>query len=92
MGAPVKGNTMLNYFGVGKQYLDCLVEKNTLRKGLFSPGMHLPVLIESELPEPPDVYYVLAWNFKTEILANNKPLLDRGVEFFFPVDPDRTPA
>lgn len=92
MGAPVKGNTMLNYFGVGKQYLDCLVEKNTLRKGLFSPGMHLPVLIEEELPSPPDVYYVLAWNFKNEILANNKHLLDRGVEFFFPVDPDKVAA
>jgi SAM-dependent methyltransferase len=92
MGAPVKGNTMLNYFGVGKQYLDCLVEKNTLRKGLISPGMHLPVLIEEELPSPPDVYYVLAWNFKNEILANNKHLLDRGVEFFFPVDPDKVTA
>ena len=85
MGAPVKGNTLLNYFGVGKNYLDCLVEKNTLRKGLVSPGMHLPVLMEDELPAPPDVYYVLAWNFKKEILANNQHLLERGVEFYFPV-------
>jgi hypothetical protein len=30
---------------------------------------------------------VLAWNFKTEILANNKELLDRGIEFYFPIDP-----
>lgn len=87
MGAPVKGNTMLNYFGVGTQYLDYLVEKNTLRRGLYSPGMHIPVVIENELPEVPDIYYVLAWNFKKEILANNQPLLDRGVEFFFPVNP-----
>ena len=86
MGAPVKGNTLLNYFGVGKNHLDCLVEKNTLRKGLISPGMHLPVLIESELTTTPDVYYVLAWNFKKEILANNKHLIDKGVEFYFPVD------
>jgi len=86
MGAPVKGNTLLNYFGVGKNYLDCLVEKNTLRKGLISPGMHLPVLIESELTTTPDVYYVLAWNFKKEILANNKLLIEKGVEFYFPVD------
>lgn len=86
MGAPVKGNTLLNYFGVGKNHLDCLVEKNTLRKGLISPGMHLPVLIESELTTTPDVYYVLAWNFKKEILANNKHLIDKGIEFYFPVD------
>ena len=53
MGAPVKGNTLLNYFGIGKQFLDCLVEKNELRRGLFSPGTHLPILIEKEI-QPPD--------------------------------------
>ncbi|HEV7225873.1 MAG TPA: class I SAM-dependent methyltransferase [Pirellulales bacterium] len=87
MGAPVKGNTLLNYFGIGKQYLDCLVEKNELRRGLFSPGQHLPIAIERELAAPPDIYYVLAWNFKQEILANNRRLIDQGVEFFFPVNP-----
>lgn len=92
MGAPVKGNTLLNYFGIGRQYLDCLVEKNRLRKGLYSPGMHLPVVMEDELPSPPDLYYVLAWNFKKEILANNKALVGKGVEFYFPVDPDRGDA
>ena len=87
MGAPVKGNTLLNYFGIGTQYLKCLVEKNRLRRGLYSPGMHVPVVMEDELPAPPDVYYVLAWNFKKEILANNRRLLERGVEFYFPVEP-----
>jgi len=86
-GAPAKGNTLLNYFGIGTQYLDCLVEKNRLRRGLYSPGMHIPVVLESELSELPDTYYVLAWNFKKEILANNQQLLDRGIEFYFPVDP-----
>jgi SAM-dependent methyltransferase len=87
MGAPVKGNTMLNYFGVGTQYIDVLVEKNPLRDGLYSPGMHIPVVMEDALAAPPDVYYVLAWNFKREILANNQHLLERGVEFYFPVNP-----
>lgn len=86
-GAPVKGNTLLNYFGIGTQYLDCLVEKNELRKGLYSPGQHIPVLIEKELTALPDIYYVLAWNFKKEILANNQALIDQGVEFYFPVNP-----
>jgi len=87
-GAPVKGNTMLNYFGVGTQYLDCLVEKNKLRKGLYSPGMHIPLEMEDELRELPDIYYVLAWNFKDEILANNQKLIDRGIQFYFPVNPE----
>ena len=92
LGAPVKGNTLLNYFGIGTDLLECLVEKNELRRGLYSPGMHIPVLIEKELPELPDVYYVLAWNFKKEILANNQHLLEKGVEFFFPVNPEEKHA
>jgi 2-polyprenyl-3-methyl-5-hydroxy-6-metoxy-1,4-benzoquinol methylase len=89
-GAPVKGNTMLNYFGVGAQYLDCLVEKNELRRNLYSPGMHIPIVIEKEVYDLPDIYYVLAWNFKKEILANNQALIDQGVEFYFPVNPKET--
>ena len=87
-GAPVKGNTLLNYFQIGPDYLECLVEKNTLRKGLFSPGMHIPVVMEDELAGAPDAYFVLAWNFKKEILERNRHLVEQGVEFFFPIDPD----
>jgi SAM-dependent methyltransferase len=84
-GAPVKGNTLLNYFGIGPDLIECLVEKNPLRKGLVSPGMHIPVVLEDEI-EPPNTYYVLAWNFKEEILRNNRDLIETGVTFYFPVE------
>lgn len=87
LGAPAKGNTLLNYFGIGPDLLTCLVERNELRRGLVSPGMHIPIVLEDELCGPPDVYYVLAWNFKTEILRRYRPLIERGVEFYFPVNP-----
>lgn len=83
--APVKGNTLLNYFGIGKNYLDCLVEKNSFRKETFSPGTHIPIVMEDELEKHPDVYFVLAWNFKDEILKRNQHLIDQGVEFYFPM-------
>jgi SAM-dependent methyltransferase len=86
-GAPVKGNTLLNYFGIGTDLIECLVEKNELRRGLYSPGMHIPLVIESEVTQLPDIYYVLAWNFRKEILENNQSLIQQGVEFFFPVNP-----
>ncbi len=84
-GAPVKGNTLLNYFGINSQILDYLVEKNNLRKGLYSPGMHIPIILEQEIKKHPDIYYVLAWNFKEEILKNNQSLIEKGVEFYFPI-------
>jgi hypothetical protein len=87
LGAPVKGNTLLNYFQVGPDLVEALIERNPLRRGMFSPGMHIPILIEDEVKNEPDVYYVLAWNFKKEILERYKDLIARGVEFYFPVNP-----
>jgi hypothetical protein len=87
LGAPVKGNTLLNFYGVGPDLIECLTERNPHRRGLVAPGSHIPVKIEDELAEHPDVYYVLAWNFKKEILARHADLVEKGVEFYFPVNP-----
>jgi len=86
LGAPVKGNTLLNYFGIGPELIECLVERNPLRRGLFAPGSHIPVLMEDEAPGAPDIYYVLAWNFKREILERYRALIEKGVLFHFPVN------
>ena len=85
-GAPVKGNTLLNYLKIDTSLISFLVEKNELRKGMYSPGMHIPILLEKDIFSPPDVYYVLAWNFKNEILKNNKQLIEKGVKFYFPIE------
>ena len=53
----------------------------------MAPGSHIPLVIEDEVTSPPDIYYVLAWNFKKEILARHQDLVARGVEFYFPVNP-----
>lgn len=87
MGAPVKGNTLLNYFRINNKIIRYLVEKNELRRNLYSPGSNIKILIEKDLTTFPDVYYVLAWNFKNEILKNNKHLLKKGIKFIFPINP-----
>jgi SAM-dependent methyltransferase len=87
LGAPVKGNTLLNFFGLGPEKIKFLTERNTLRKGLISPGMHIPVIMDDELPQKPDAYLVLAWNFKAEILRRHAEDVLNGTEFYFPVDP-----
>jgi SAM-dependent methyltransferase len=87
LGAPVKGNTLLNYCRVGPELIECLVERNSLRRGLCAPGSHIPVVMEDELTEDPDVYYVLAWNYKGEILERYEDKIEAGVEFYFPINP-----
>jgi 2-polyprenyl-3-methyl-5-hydroxy-6-metoxy-1,4-benzoquinol methylase len=87
LGAPVKGNTLLNFFDLGPDKIKYLTERNTLRRGLVSPGKHIPIIMDDELPEKPDSYLVLAWNFKEEILKRHQDDVQNGIEFYFPVEP-----
>ena len=43
-GAPGKGNTLLNYCGIGTDFLDFTVDRNPYKHGRFTPGMHIPIL------------------------------------------------
>ena len=85
MGAPVKGNTLLNYFKIDTRLISKILEKNELRNKLYCPGSHIPVEMEKDMKILPDVFYVLAWNFRSEILKKNKHLLKKGIKFYFPI-------
>lgn len=70
-GAPAKSTTLLNYLGINKYLVKKLVEINELKVGLYSPGTHIPIVLESK-DDTPDFYLMLAWNFRDEILEKNK--------------------
>ncbi len=87
LGAPVKGNTLINYLKFTNKEIQYLVEINPLRKGMKAPQSNIPILMEEEISERPDVYYCLAWNFKQEILKRHSKDIENGTFFYFPVDP-----
>jgi len=85
-GAPAKGNTLLNYYGIGPDILEYLTDTTPLKQGLYSPGMHIPIVSpERLLTDTPDYILLLAWNFKDAILEKEKALRDRGVKFIITV-------
>lgn len=85
-GAPAKGNTLLNYYRVGTDYLEFLADKNPLKQGLLSPGMHIPVVpAEKVLAEQPDYLLILAWNFADEIIKQQDEYRRRGGKFILPI-------
>lgn len=85
-GAPAKGNTLLNYFGIGPDQLDFLVDRNPLKQGLYSPGMKIPVRSTDAIAtEKPDVLLVLAWNFLDEIKAQQSEFAAGGGRFLVPL-------
>lgn len=84
LGAPVKGSTILNYCGFTEQDLECAVEINRLKVGTWIPGTHIPVWHQDEIP-PPDIYLMLSWNFKDEILARLSDFRAKGGKIIIPI-------
>jgi hypothetical protein len=68
-GAPGKGNTLLNYCGIGTDFLDYTVDRNPYKQGKFLPGTHVPIHAPEKLAETrPDYVLILPWNLKDEIM------------------------
>ena len=69
-GAPAKGNTLLNYCGVRRDFLDYTVDLNPHKQGHYLPGSHIPIRPPQAISEDhPDVVVILPWNLKDEIVA-----------------------
>jgi SAM-dependent methyltransferase len=89
-GAPAKGNTLLNYYGIGPDTLMYLADRNSLKHGLYSPGMHIPVVpAERVLEDQPDYLLILAWNFADEIIRQQEEYRRHGGRFIVPIPTPR---
>jgi hypothetical protein len=85
-GAPAKGNTLLCYCGIGTKFLDFTVDRSPYKQGLYTPGMHIPILPPEELMRrKPDYTLILAWNFASEILMQQEQYVEAGGKFIIPV-------
>lgn len=85
-GAPGKGNTLLNYCGIGTDFIDFAVDRNPYKHGRLTPGMHIPIRPVSEIPHmKPDYVLILPWNLKNEIVAQMKDIRNWGGKFIVPI-------
>ncbi len=85
-GAAAKGNTLLNYCQITTELLPYVVDKNPLKLGMYTPGMHIPVLpVSTLLEQQPDYLLILAWNFGEEIMRQQSEYKARGGKFILPI-------
>ena len=67
-GAAAKGNTLLNYAGVGPDLISYVVDNNPAKQGRYLPGSRIPIVDEQRIvDDPPDLVLVLPWNIRDEI-------------------------
>jgi hypothetical protein len=81
-GAPAKGNTLLNYCGIGTDFIDYTVDRNPHKQGLFLPGSRIPIFPPEKIKETrPDDLLILPWNLKEEIMDQLRYIVDWGGRF-----------
>ena len=85
-GAPGKGNTLLNYCGIGPDFLDYTVDQNPYKQGKYTPGTRIPILDPSRIKETqPDYLLVLPWNLIDEISSSHSYVSEWGGKFVVPI-------
>lgn len=69
-GAAAKGNTFLNYCGIGPELIEAVADRSPHKQETLLPGSRIAVISPDELIERrPDYVVILPWNLRTEIVT-----------------------
>ena len=81
-GAAAKGNTLLNYCGVGPEFVSFVVDRNPVKQNTLLPGTRIPVFgIEAIAERKPDYVMILPWNLREEISRDMAGIREWGGRF-----------
>ena len=81
-GAPAKGNTLLNFCGIGTEFIDFTADRSPHKQGRYLPGSHIPIRAPEEIERArPDVVFILPWNLREEIMEQLRFVSDWGGRF-----------
>jgi len=81
-GAAAKGNTMLNYCGIGPELVEFTCDLNPHKQGHFLPGTHIPIYAPEAIRERrPDIVLILPWNLREEIMKQLSFIREWGGRF-----------
>lgn len=86
LGASTKGNVLLQFFGITKETVPAISERNPDKVGLRTLGTDIELISESEArTKKPGCMLVLPWYFKEEIVKREQEYIEQGGELVFPM-------
>jgi len=85
-GAPAKGNTLLNYCGVGPELVSYTVDRSPHKQNLYLPGTRIPILSPDRIAETkPAFLLILPWNLRDEVSEQMAHIREWGGRFVVPI-------
>ena len=68
-GSSARSQTFLNYCGFNEKNIDMIIDNNSMKQNLYSPGTDIKIVdFNTGINSKPNVIFILAWNFKEEII------------------------
>jgi SAM-dependent methyltransferase len=84
-GASASVTTLIHHFELA-EFIEFIVDDDSRRQGLFSPGYHIPILASTALAEKqPDYVIILAWQYATPIMNKNQAYVAQGGQYIIPL-------
>lgn len=90
IGAPTKGNTLLNFCKIGTNILDFASDRIQHKIGRYTPGSHILIVDDETICRGnPDYGLLLSWNLADEIIKKFREDLKFTGKFIIPVPTPR---
>ena len=85
-GASTKGNVILQFCGITPKLVPAIAEVNPDKFGCYTPQTLIPIVSEVDAhASDPDVFMVLPWHFRCNIIERESGFLQSGGKLLFPL-------
>ena len=78
---------MLNFCEINSNILDFVTDTTKIKQGKFTPGTKINIIDPKNRPNKSSkmIALLLAWNYKTTIIENERNFLRNGGKFLIPI-------
>ena len=84
-GASGKGQALLQFCNINKDYIDFVYDKSRSKQGKFTPGTHIKIIDPKFINlNKPSYLLLLSWNISKEIIQQEKRYLNRNGKMIVP--------